>query len=230
MPDKFAGFLILAVFSGLSMNLVLRFGIGLRRIAAEDDTGLKTGGGVFLVRTGIYFASLMILWLFFSLLRQAVFTGFFEYVLVFPAGSLFLTVMRYLAGRLVLKIDWRGETVSRNNFLSECFFLEDKKTGNTPAGGAPAGGAPAGGAPIGAALFVILGLAGSAAQAAALSFGFSAGAALAVMITGEIRRRSAMEAVPPRLRGGPLVLITMGLLSLVFTSVAVAAYAVLGAN
>jgi len=235
MPDKFIRFLILAVFSGLSMNLVLRFGIGLRRIASDDGPGtgaaggayggayggVKTGGWVFVVRTGIYFASVLILWLFFSLLRQIVFLGFFEYVLVFPVSSLFFTVMRYVAGRLIIKTDWRGELVSRNNFLSGCFFIEDPKSADCGA---------TGGAAIGAALFVTLGLAGGFAQAATLSFGFAAGAALAVLITGGIRRRSATEAVPPRLRGGPLVLITMGLLSLVFTSVAVVFYAVLGAN
>jgi Na+-translocating ferredoxin:NAD+ oxidoreductase RnfA subunit len=83
---------------------------------------------------------------------------------------------------------------------------------------------------VGSALFLILGLAGGFAEAAMLSFGFSAGAALAVLIVGEIRRRSSMEAVPRCLRGGPLVLVTMGLLSLVCISAAMVFYAVLGAN
>jgi len=249
MPDKFLWFLTLALFAGLSMNLILRFGIGLRQIAGEDDDWLsdrsgKTGNGVFIVRTGIYFASIMVLWLFFSFLQSVLFLGFFEYILVFPASSLFFTVLQYVAGRLILRTDWRGDLVSRNNFLSDCFFIEDFKGGARGTTGADAGASKGGeqtshngvfagmvgGAPTGAAVFIISGLAGSVAQAATLSLGFSAGAATALLIVGEIRRRSATEAVPARLRGGPLVLITMGLLSLVFTSVAVVFYSVLGTN
>jgi len=224
MPNKFAWFLTLAVFSGLSMNLVLRFGIGLHRIAFEDDSrdSGKDAKWVFLVRMGIYFVSVMLVWLFFSFLQSVLFLGFFEYILIFPAVSLYFTVIEYLVKRLVLKTDWRGETVSRNNFISDNFF----SGGNTAGADHPL----LNGAPVGAALFIMLGLAGDIAQAAMFSFGFSAGAALAVLIAGEIRRRSAMEAVPDCLRGGPLILVAMGLLSLVFISAAMVFYAVLGVN
>lgn len=237
MPDKFAWFLTLVVFSGLSMNLLLRFGIGIRQIALEDDSrdSEEDAKQVFVIRPGILFISIMLLWLFFSGLQSVLFLGFLEYILIFPVCSLFFIVFEYLARRLVLKTNWKGEIVSRNSFISDYFFIDgsdaDQSSLNgTFSGGAPAGGAPAGGAPAGAALFIILGLAGSFAQAAMLSFGFSAGAALAVLIAGEIRRRSAMEAVPDCLRGGPLVLAAMGLLSLVFISAATVFYAVLGAN
>jgi electron transport complex protein RnfA len=81
-----------------------------------------------------------------------------------------------------------------------------------------------------AALFVTLSIAGGLAEAIVLSFGFTSGIALALAIAGEIRRRSEMEAVPRFLRGGPLVLVTLGLLSLVFTSAALMFFEVLGAN
>ena len=243
MHDKFAWFFTLAVFSGLSMNLILRFGIGLQRIVLEEDSGDSENNAkpVFFIRPGVYFISIMLLWLFFSFLQSVLFLGFLEYILIFPVSSLFFTVVEYLVRRLVFKTNWKGETVSRNRFLSDYFLSgliagggqsshNGAAVGGAPVGGAPVGGAPVGGAPVGAALFIILGLAGSFAQAAMLSFGFAAGAALAVLIVDEIRRRLAMEAVPRRLRGGPLVLITMGLLSLVFTSVAVVFYTVLGAN
>jgi len=227
MPNKFAWFLTLAVFSGLSMNLILRFGIGLQLIAFEEESREpgKNAKWAFLVWTGIYFFSIMLLWLFFSLLQSVLFLGFFEYILIFPVSSLFFTVIEYLARRLVLKTDWRGEIVSRNRFLSDCFFIGSLITG---ADKSTFSGAFSG--MVGAALFIILGLAGSFAQAAMLSFGFSAGAALAVLIVGEIKRRSTMEAVPDCLRGGPLILVTMGLLSLVFMSAAMVFYAVLGVN
>jgi len=235
MPGKFAWFLTLAVFSGLSMNLILRFGIGLQGIALEDDGGApfrdsgKTAKQAFLIRPGILFISIILLWLFFSGLQSLLFLGFLEYILIFPVSSLFITGVEYLARRLVLITNWRGETVSRNRFISDYLFIDCPDAGQVSHNGMFSG-APIGGAPIGAAVFIILGLAGSFAQAAMLSFGFSAGAALAVLIAGEIRRRSAVEAVPDCLRGGPLVLAAMGLLSLVFISAAVVFYSVLGAN
>ena len=236
MHSKFAWFLTLAVFSGLSMNLILRFGIGLQRIVLEEDgegAPLRDSGEnakwVFLVWLGIYFFSVMLLWLFFSLLQSAVFLGFLEYILIFPVSFLLFTGIEYLAMRLVLRTGWRGGTVSL--YLMEA-------AGNPPVHGASHEAAVNGalhnaamnGAMVGAALFIMLGLAGGFAEAVTLSFGFSAGAAFAVLIVGEIRRRSAMEAVPRCLRGGPLVLIAMGLLSLVCISAAMVFYAVLGAN
>jgi electron transport complex protein RnfA len=226
MPNKFVWFLTLAVFSGLSMNLILQFGIGLKQIALDEDSGKNTKW-MFFIRMGIYFISIMILWLFFSFLQSVLFLGFFEYILIFPVSSLFFTLIEYLARRLASRTDWRGEPVPYNCFICECLF-----TGGlmTEADKSSSNGAPVDGTPVGAALFIILGLSGSFAQTAALSFGFSAGAALAVLIVVEIRRRSAMEAVPRSLRGGPLVLVTLGLLSLVFASAATVFYAVLGAN
>jgi electron transport complex protein RnfA len=223
MHSKFTWFLTLAVFSGLSMNLILRFGIGLQRIALEEDgegASLRDSGEnakwVFLVWLGIYFISVMLLWLFFSILQSVLFLGFFEYILIFPVSSLLFTGIEYLARRLLLRTGWRGGTVS-------LYLMEG-------AGGGASNNAAMNGAMVGAALFVLLGLAGGFAEAATLSFGFSAGSALAVLIVGEIRRRSAMEAVPRRLRGGPLVLVAMGLLSLVCMFAAMVFYAVLGAN
>jgi len=232
MRSNFAWFLTLAVFSGLSMNLILRFGIGLQRIAMEKGAPLSNSGKdakwAFLVWPGIYFISVMLLWLFFSGLQSVIFLGFLEYILIFPVCSLFFTAIEYLARRLVFRTNRKGEIVSRNHFISDYLFIDGSET---DADQSPAvGGAPVGGAPVGAALFIILGLAGSFAEAAMLSFGFAAGAALSVLIVGEIQRRSSIEAVPRCLRGGPLVLVTMGLLSLVCISAAMVFYAVLGAN
>jgi electron transport complex protein RnfA len=232
MPGKFAWFLTLAVFSGLSMNLILRFGIGLQRIALEDDGRVaplrdseKNPKHVFFIRPGVLFISVMLLWLFFSGVQSVLFLGFLEYILIFPVCSLFLVFIEYLARRLVLKTNWRGEIVSRNRIISEYLFIDGSLA---DADQASLNGMFSG--MVGAALFVILGLAGSFTQAAMLSFGFSAGASLAVLIVGEIRRRSAMEAVPDCLKGGPLVLVAMGLLSLVIISAAAVFYSVLGAN
>jgi hypothetical protein len=229
MPNNFAWFLTLAVFSGLSMNLILRFGIGLQRIAFDEGAPLHdseiNGKQVFFIQPGILFISCLLLWLFFSGVQSVLFLGFFEYILIFPVCSLFFVAIERLARRLVFKTDWKGEIFSRNQFISDYLFIDQLKTDADQASLNSMFSGMAG-----AALFIILELAGSFAQAAMLSFGFAAGAALAVFIVGEIRRRSAMEAVPDCLRGGPLVLAAMGLLSLVFISAATVFYAVLGAN
>jgi electron transport complex protein RnfA len=229
MPNKFAWFLTLAVFSGLSMNLILRFGIGLHMIALDEvpSNSEKKTKWAFLVWPGIYFISLMLLWLFFSFLQSVLFLGFFEYILVFPVSVIFFTVIEYLAKRLVLD----NVSLGSKEFFLGCFCLmEDAGCCGARADCVPSHVMSANGAMVGASLFIILGIAGGFAQAAVLSLGFAAGAALAVLIIGEIRRRSGMEAVPRFLRGGPLVFVTMGLLSLVFTSAAIIFYAVLEAK
>jgi electron transport complex protein RnfA len=72
-----------------------------------------------------------------------------------------------------------------------------------------------------AALFITMNAASRFVEAAVLSAGFSLGLLLSLLILREIRRRSRMEAVPRFLRGSPLVLVSMGLLSLVSGALAV---------
>ena len=239
MHSKFAWFLTLAVFSGMSMNLILRFGIGLQRVAMDDGTSLRASGKnakwMFLVWPGIYFISIILLWLFFSILQSVVFIGYLEYILIFPVSFLFFIVIEYLVRRMFLRTGWRGGAVSLDFFDLINGVAPVQGGGgalnNAPMnGGAPMNGAVLNGVMVGAALFIILGLAGSFTEAVMFSFGFSCGAVLAVLIVGEIWRRSATEAVPRSLRGGPLVFISMGLLSLVCISAAMVFYAVLGAN
>jgi electron transport complex protein RnfA len=71
-----------------------------------------------------------------------------------------------------------------------------------------------------ASLFLTLRLAVSPADALVLSLGFSLGCLTAALILREISKRSSLEAVPIAFRGAPLTLISMGLLSLIFSSVA----------
>jgi electron transport complex protein RnfA len=70
-----------------------------------------------------------------------------------------------------------------------------------------------------ASLFLSLRLAVSLEDALVLSLGFSLGALAAALILREISKRSSLEAVPGTFRGAPLALISMGLLSLIFSSV-----------
>jgi len=200
MSSSVSSLIILAVFSGLSMNLILQFGLALKRVAFDSTVGKEQ----LLAGMGILFTSIVLLWLFFSFTRSVMFLGFLEYMLLFPVSSLAFSILEYLMRRFVLKVD-AGQ--------KESFFLN-----NTLSGGAL----------IGAALFITLNVAGGFLDAVVLALGFSSSTALVFVVAGEIRRRSAMEAVPRWLRGGPLALIAMGLLSLVFSSGALMLFGVLG--
>jgi len=200
MVISITSLVMLAVFSGLSMNLILQLGLSLKGIAVDVHIGKER----LLAGSAILFVTVMLLWLVFSLGRSVVFLGFFEYVALFPASYLVFSSLEYFVNHFILKVNAGQE---------EAFFLS-----NTLFGGALAGGA----------LFITLNTAGSLGEAVVLSLGFSCSVALVVVVVGEIRRRSEMEAVPHWLRGGPLVLIAMGLLSLVFSSGALMLFGVLG--
>jgi len=186
---------MLAVFSGLSMNLILQFGLALKQVVFESSAGY-VGRGRLLAGMGIHFIAVVVLWLIFSFAGSVMFVGFYEYMLIFPSSALAYTILEYLTAR---------------------FILQGKIPYNALSGGAL----------IGVALFITLNIAGGLLDAIVLSLGFSCSTALVFVIVGEIRRRSEMEAVPRWLRGGPLALIAMGLLSLIFSSGALMLYGVL---
>jgi electron transport complex protein RnfA len=69
-----------------------------------------------------------------------------------------------------------------------------------------------------AAVFLCMIIANNITEVVILSFGFTFGIFIVNLIVSEIRRRAALEAVPVFMRGKPLVLIAMGMLSLIFTA------------
>ena len=141
----------------------------------------------------VLFLSVLILWFFFARVLSPLSLGFFEYPLLVPLTSL---VCRGLEAGCVGFRKTRPDTA---------LF--------TP-------GSAYNGLAL-AALVLTLTLARSFREAAILSLGFSLGALLAVLILNEISRRSSMETVPRFIRGAPLILISMGLLSLIFSAGAV---------
>jgi electron transport complex protein RnfA len=180
----------LAVFSGLSMNLLLQCGLGMRGAAREGERASP------FIQSGLVFLAVLILWVFFSYLFSP---GFFEYLLLFPLSALICAGLERLLFGLVLK---RAAPKS-----PDCCFCDGVAA---------------------AALFLTLHLASGFLEAAVLSLGFALGTLLALLILAELRRRSRMEAVPRFLRGSPLTLISMGLLSLIFSSAALIFYRALG--
>jgi electron transport complex protein RnfA len=177
----------LAVFSSLSLNLILHCGLGLRRaVAVRDPDDVSP-----LLRPGIIFLSVLLLWMVFSYIISPLSSGFFNYVLLFPLSALVYAGWEFFFYRIVLK-----------------------KVSQPPRTAVFCDGLTA------AALFLTLHLASGFIEAVVLAFSFAFGVLLAIFILDEIHRRSEMEAVPRFLRGGPLALISLGFLSLIFTSAA----------
>jgi electron transport complex protein RnfA len=202
MVTSIAWFVMLAVFAGLSMNLILQFGLALKGIAFDNTISREK----LLAGSGILFVTVILLWLIFSCARSVLFLGFLEYVLLFPVSALAVFCLEYVTNRFIIR----------------------EKPAMPLFGDSLCGGTFSGGALAGAALFIMLNVAGNIVDAIALALGFSGSVALVFVIVAEIRRRSGLEAIPHWLRGGPLALIAMGLLSLVCVSGTLMLFGVLG--
>ncbi|MDR2029588.1 MAG: hypothetical protein LBP93_08645 [Treponema sp.] len=187
----------LAVFSGLSLNLILQFGLGVRDIGTERPVFSPLSP----VRWIVLVLSVFILWLVFTYILSPLGLGILEPFLLFPLSSL---------------ICMGGERALLRVF-------PPRKTEAGPF--SPLSGYN--GLVLGS-LMLTLRLALSPVEALVLSLGFALGVLLAVLILNEIRRRSFLETLPPALRGSPLMLISTGLLSLIFSSAAAIFLSALG--
>jgi electron transport complex protein RnfA len=185
----------LAVFSSLSLNLILQCGLGLRNIRAVR----KGDDAIPLPQTGILLISVLLLWVIFSYVISPLFLGFLVYLLLFPLSALVYAGLEFFFYRVMLKKKSRNSRIS-----ASCDGL------------------------TAAALFLTLHLASGFMEAAVLAFGFAFGVLLAMLILDEIYRQSGMEAVPRFLRGSPLALISMGFLSLIFTSASLMLFKAVG--
>jgi len=184
----------LAIFSGLSVNLLLTLALGTANIANPSESG--GGMKLPLIQSGIFLGAILILWVFFSSLSPSL-RGFSEFFLYFPLSALICMGLELLCDRLLPRIipSYRG--------LCRVYPAHTAYNGLIPI----------------ALLFCLL-MGHSFGGALVLSLGFALGNLGALLCLKEIRRRSELEWVPRFLRGSPLILISMGLLSLVTTSVA----------
>jgi electron transport complex protein RnfA len=136
------------------------------------------------------FLSVLILWVFFSRILIPLSLGFLEFFLLFPCTALVCAGLERGAARIFPKL-----------IPDPAMFTPVSSYGGLAL----------------TALMLTLRLAASLIEAAVLSLGFTLGSLLSALILNEIHRRASMEAVPPFLRGAPLTLISMGILSLVFS-------------
>ncbi|WP_010261406.1 hypothetical protein [Treponema primitia] len=203
----------LAVLSGLTLNLLLQFGLGICRIIEPEAS--ESPGKLSVPFWAIHFISVLILWFFFTYVLSPPAFGFLESFLLFPAAVLISMTLELVFvyffpdGKFTLNKPGRTKRESFSPWkLAESTGLNRDGTPLSSYNGL-----------VLASLFLTLRLAVSPVEALVLSLGFSLGCLASTLILREISKRSFLEAVPGTFRGSPLMLISMGLLSLIFSSV-----------
>ncbi|MDR0643953.1 MAG: hypothetical protein LBG05_03420 [Treponema sp.] len=161
-------------------------------LGVRELTGERTAPLPFL-QMGVLFVNVWLLWAVFTYVLIPFFSIFFGYILLFPFCSLACLGLENLADKL-----WRN------------IFHETEKKIFTPLS------AYEGIVPLSLALTIHI--AGTFLEAFIVSLSFAVGILFSMFILNEIRKKAFMETVPVFLRGKPLALISMGLLSLIFTS------------
>ena len=184
----------LAIFSGLSINLILSFALGAAGAAGE----VRARKGIPFFQLGIMFISILFLWILFTIILPPQWRGFSEYFLFFPLSALVCMVLERLGNKVLPK--------SGNRVFNALTGYD----GLVPV-----------------SLLITLSLAGNFLQVFVLALFFVLGNLVAMLILFEIRRRSTLEKVPAFLRGSPLILISMGLLSLITGTTAVICFRIL---
>jgi Na+-translocating ferredoxin:NAD+ oxidoreductase RnfA subunit len=193
----------LGICAALGMNLLAQFGLGLGLLAIEDsgpsheEPGDKQHS---LPGALILFAALFLLWVFFTYVLNPLGIGFYWYLLLYPISAALMRGLEWLFHR---------------GFFQRGRFRKLLSRFTTPA--FPAGWTEL--LPLG--LLISLHLALSPLEALFLALCFSLGLHFSLVILRELHRRSRFEAIPPFLRGNPLALISLGLLSMIFISASI---------
>jgi electron transport complex protein RnfA len=187
----------LGVCASLGMNLLVQFGLGLGVLAARDGDLTPPASYRASAAAGalVLCAALLILWIFFTYVLAPLGLGFYWYLLLYPLSVSLMKGLDKL----------RKKALPTVQALEPCFCFSSK-----------GGSGAAEFLPIG--LLIAIHLALRPHEALFLSLCFSLGVFFSLEILREIHRRSHLEAVPRFLRGLPLSLISLGLLSLIFTS------------
>jgi len=184
----------LAVFSGLSLNLLLQFALGTA--GAASDTGHKTNAKreLPLIQFCIFFVSIIILWIFFKYILPAFWRGFSEYFLFYPLSALVCMGLELFTERILPRV------FPKLKGIQKTFSAITAYDGLVPA-----------------SLIIAFIAADVFADVLVIALFFVLGNMTAMLTLNEIARRSALERVPKYLRGTPLILVSMGLLSLIST-------------
>jgi len=187
----------LAIFSGLSLNLLLQFAIGVADNSGEAHHRTDDERKLPFIQLGILFVSVSFLWTFFNNILPVFWNGFLELFLYFPLSALVCMGLELLGERVIARFFPKSRGIKKNY---SAFTAYD---GLVPA-----------------SLMITSAAAWNFGAAFVLALFFAVGNLTAILILNEIRRRSALEWIPRFLRGSPLLLVSMGLLSAIFASAA----------
>ena len=191
---------MLLALSIFSLNLVVGFGVCAREIFFEREKKIRP----YIFRSIYIFFSVLILWHLAIYILLPLTLGFVCYFLLFPLSFLLYYIFDRTAGFIYTK-----DIRTRKEAQAEIYAKKEHDTESVPF-----------------VLFVYIALvltmqfALNSFEAVMLAAGFSAGMLFAVLLLKAIRSRIAKEDAPPILRGLPLLCISMGLLSLVFSALA----------
>ncbi|GHU39699.1 hypothetical protein FACS1894190_05440 [Spirochaetia bacterium] len=180
----------LAVISGFNLNLVLTFALGVEQIHSNVE---KPNLGKILLLWISLFLSNFAIWLMWTYIFGPLSLGFLGHFLIFPILFLFFLCLESFVSGIFPQLATKTNGPFQNFSSVALSFASSTMT---------------------------LLLAAGAADALMLSFGFSTGAIAAIVLTGAIDKRITNEKIPAKVRGVPLLLISMGLLSLVFNAAA----------
>jgi electron transport complex protein RnfA len=182
----------LVFFAALSLNLLQTFALGAKKMIQQKEISLHHNYYPWL----ILFVSTFLTWIFLAVILK--FTGgIFHFLLILPLSALVSSSLEKCFFRTALKYNNLGE--NPRLFASGASYNELAA----------------------AASFLTLMFALSFTDALLLSFAFSLGCLVSFLIIKEIQKRSAIETIPYGLRGTPILFVSLGLLSLVFSAVSV---------
>jgi electron transport complex protein RnfA len=182
----------LAVFSGLSLNLLLQFALGTAGVAADTVHKTNAKRELPLIQFCIFFILILVLWVFFKYLLPDFWRGFSEYFLFFPLSAIICMGLELFAERVLPRI------FSKFNGFKKSFSAITAYDGLIPA-----------------SLIIAFIAAETFIDVLVIALSFVLGNLAAMITLNEIGRRSALEWVPKYLRGSPLIFVSMGLLSLI---------------
>jgi electron transport complex protein RnfA len=186
----------LGICASLAMNLLVQFGLGLGVLAEDGEDYPPAFCHIWIL---IFFTGLFFLWLLFTYAVAPLGLGFYWYFLLYPSSAALIRGAEILCSR---------EGIAK--------LLPCRESGHSPPFLPPRGWVEF----LSFGLLISLHLALNPLEALFLALWFSLGLVFSLAVLRETGRRSRFETAPPFLRGSPLALISLGLLSLIFSSAA----------
>jgi len=184
----------LAVFSGISLNLLLQFALGTAGAVADASYKTNAKSELPFIQFCIFLLSTLVLWVVIKYLLPDFWRGFSEYFLFFPLSALVCMGLELFVERGLPRV------FPKFTGLKKTFSAITAYDGLIPA-----------------SLIITFIAAETFTDAFIIALFFALGNLAAMLTLNEIGRRSTLEWVPKYLRGTPLILISMGLLSLIST-------------